>query len=101
MTALADLVATSRQVAATRARSVKTRVLADYLRTLGAQELEIAVRYLAGEIRQGRIGIGPAALQACATDAAPTSTLALLDVDRVLDELAALSGSGSGAQRTA
>ena len=31
------------------------------------QELEIAVLFLSGEIRQGRIGIGPSALRAGVT----------------------------------
>ena len=70
MTLLATVVATSRQVATTSARSVKTRLLADCLRTMNADELELAVLYLSGEIRQGRIGIGPSALRDCATEAA-------------------------------
>ncbi len=99
MTLLATLVATSSQVAATSARSAKTRLLADCLRGMNADELEIAVLYLSGEIRQGRIGIGPSALRDCVAGAAAEPSLELLEVDRMLDELAATRGSGSGAKR--
>jgi DNA ligase-1 len=63
MTLFATVVATSRQVAATPARSAKIRLLADCLLSLELAELEIAVLFLSGEVRQGRIGIGPAILR--------------------------------------
>jgi DNA ligase-1 len=101
MTLLATVVATSREVAATSARSAKTRLLADRLRALTADELEIAVQYLSGEIRQGRIGIGGAAVRSSVAGAAAEPQLHLLDVDRALDELAEIRGSGSTARRAA
>jgi DNA ligase-1 len=101
MTLLANVVATSRQVAATAARSIKTRLLADCLRGMSAEELEITVLYLSGEIRQGRIGIGPSALSACAADAALVPSLQVIEVDRLLEELATIRGSGSSARRAA
>jgi ATP-dependent DNA ligase I len=101
MALLTTVVTTSSQVAEASARSVKTRLLADCLRTLDREELEIAVMYLSGEIRQGRIGIGPSALRICTQSPAPTPNLELLEVDRILDELMAISGSGSSAKRTA
>jgi DNA ligase-1 len=100
MTPLTALVATSSQVALTSARSLKTRLLADFLRTVDSEELEIAVLYLSGEIRQGRIGIGPAVLRSCAQTPAPAPGLSLIEVDRALDELTTISGSGSSARRT-
>jgi DNA ligase-1 len=99
MSLLATVVATSRQVATTSARSVKTRLLADSLRTMNADELELAVLYLSGEIRQGRIGIGPSALRDCATQPASEPGLQLIEVDRALSELAEIRGSGSSARR--
>jgi DNA ligase-1 len=101
MTLLAVVVAASRQVATTSARSAKIRMLAECLRTLSAEELEIAVLFLSGEIRQGRIGIGPSTLRSCAQSAASTANLELLEVDRLLDELAEIRGSGSSARRSA
>jgi len=99
-TLFSNVVATSSQVAQTSARSGKTRLLANFLRTLGVEELEISVLYLAGEVRQGRIGIGPSVLRASVQAPASAPTLAVLEVDRVLGELAAISGSGSSARRT-
>jgi DNA ligase-1 len=101
MTLLATVVAASRQVAATSARSAKTRLLADCLRAMNADELEIAVLYLSGEIRQGRIGIGPSILRGCMTNAAADPGLGILEVDALLTALAAIRGSGSGAKRAA
>jgi DNA ligase 1 len=101
MTLLATVVAASRQVAAASARSAKTRLLADCLRAMGPDELEIAVLYLSGEIRQGRIGIGPSILRDSAAGAASDPALELLEVDRLLTELAAIRGGGSAAKRAA
>jgi DNA ligase 1 len=99
MALLTTVVVTSAQVAREAARSVKTRLLAECLRALDPAELEIAVLYLSGEIRQGRIGIGPSVLRDCAQAPAPTPSLSLLDVDRAFEELTAIAGSGSGALR--
>ena len=101
MTLFATVVDTSRQVAKTSARSVKARLLADCLRTMNAEELEVAVLYLSGQIRQGRIGIGPSALRACAAEAASAPGLHVLEVDGLLEELATMRGGGSSARRAA
>ncbi|HUQ11978.1 MAG TPA: ATP-dependent DNA ligase [Steroidobacteraceae bacterium] len=101
MTLLASVVATSRQVATTSGRLAKIRLIADCLRTLDARELELGVLYLSGEIRQGRIGIGPSALYACARTPATAPSLNIAEVDSALDELAIMRGGGSGARRTA
>jgi DNA ligase-1 len=66
---------------------------------MSPEEIEIAVVYLAGEIRQGRIGIGPAALRECVATAAAEPGLELLEVDRRLEALAGERGGGSGARR--
>ena len=55
---LEALVATSQQVAATRSRLAKRASLADLLRRAEADDIEILVAYLAGELRQRRTGIG-------------------------------------------
>jgi DNA ligase-1 len=60
----------------------------------------LAVSYLAGLPRQGRIGIGPAALhEARPTAAAETATLRLQEVDAALQQLTEVRGSGSAAER--
>jgi len=69
---LAELVLTSAAVAATRARSAKQASLAALLARLAPDEVEIAIGFLEGAPRQGRIGVGWAALEAArATPAAP------------------------------
>jgi DNA ligase-1 len=101
MTLLASLVDTSRRVGATSARLGKVRELAATLRALAPDEIEIGVSYLAGETRQGRFGIGYAALsEASAGVGAREATLSLTEVNRRLDEIAALRGAGTAARRT-
>jgi len=115
VTALATLVATSERVAATAARSTKVRELAALLRLLAPEEIEVAVHYLSGDLPQGQIGIGGAALRRAAEatlhDAggtatefaagAPAAQLAILDVDRSITELATIRGAGSAVRREA
>jgi DNA ligase-1 len=101
MTLLASVVEASRQIAAAPARSVKTRLLAESLRAMSPDELELAVLYLSGEVRQGRIGVGPSILRGSVSGAAPEPGLELMEVDRLIGELALIRGSGSGARRTA
>jgi len=97
---LADLVATSRRVAETRARSEKTGALADLLRRLGPEEIDIAVAFLSGHLRQGRIGLGGAALRSAITgSSAAEPTLTLGEVDAAFARIAAASGAGSTAAR--
>jgi len=97
---LADLVATSRRVAETRSRSEKTGALADLLRRLGPDEIDVAVAYLSGHLRQGRIGLGGAALRnAMPETAAPEPSLSLREVDAGFERIAAVSGAGSTAER--
>ena len=100
MTLLADLVDTSHRVGASAGRLVKVRELAALLAALQPEEIEIAAHYLAGEIPQGRIGIGFAALQdAAAGEPAQRHSLTILDVDARLTALAATRGAGSAARR--
>ena len=61
---LYDIVAASRSVSETSARSDKIRHLAACLRLAEPDAIETAVALLSGETRQGRIGLGPAALRA-------------------------------------
>lgn len=97
---LGDLSQTSKRVAGTSARLEKIDLLAAALRKLAGQEIPVAVAYLSGELPQGRIGIGPALLEAALPDAAAAEpTLSLLEVDAALDCIAAVSGPGSTTER--
>jgi len=102
MTMLASLVEVSGRVAAESARLGKVRELARFLRTLEPPEVGLGVLYLAGEVPQGRCGIGPTALrEALATESASAPVLTLSDVDTLLTSIAELCGKGVAARRAA
>jgi len=97
---LADLVATSTAVQAVRGRLDKIGRLGTLLEGLRGDEARIAVAFLSGSLRQGRLGIGGAALRD-ARDVSPAAAprLALLDVDRAFAEMGAMAGPGSARAR--
>src|SRR5712691_2327857 len=97
VTPLSDVVRTSTQVAGTPSRLAKVRELADCLGRLQPDEIRIAIPYLSGEIRQGKLSLGYASLQSAR--AGPAPTLTLLEVDRAFDELKAIKGKGAAARR--
>ncbi|HEX4649387.1 MAG TPA: hypothetical protein VH111_11200, partial [Steroidobacteraceae bacterium] len=100
MTLLAAVAATSQRVGATSARRAKVRELAALLGALEPDEIQIAAAYLAGEIPQGRIGIGFSALQTAAAEPpAGGATLSITEADRRLAALAATRGAGSAQSR--
>ena len=102
---LAELAAASERVAAATGRNDKTKQLADVLRRIDRTEIPFAVASLSGHTRQGRIGIGYAAIRAALDTASrpdsPSSAepLTLLDVDRAFDELVIVKGRGSAHAR--
>ena len=98
---LAELVATSRAIAATRARLAKLALLADCLRRLEPSEVPIGVAWLSGELPQRRIGVGWATLQAALGEAGPQRGPGptLHEVDEVLTRIAGLQGTGSSRER--
>ena len=100
MTRLADLVATSQRVADTSGRLAKVAALAELLRRLAPEEIEIAVAYLSGETRQGKLGLGYAALRDARGGGEPHGDpLTLAEVDAALERLSATGGKGSAAAR--
>ncbi|GAA5126847.1 ATP-dependent DNA ligase [Haloechinothrix salitolerans] len=98
---LADVVAASGRLAATRSRKAKIAVLAEVLRAAERGERAVAVAFLTGQPLQGRLGTGWRTLAELDVEPAPEPTLTLSDVDTALSELAATTGSGSAAKRTA
>ena len=97
---LAELLAASERVAATRSRLAKIDALAECLRRLDASEVALGVAYLSGDTRQGRIGIGYAALKdALAATPAGAPGLTLAQVDQALARLDQTKGEGSAAGR--
>jgi DNA ligase 1 len=97
---LFDIVSTSRRVRETSARSEKVRHLAECLRRAEPDGIETVVALLSGEPRQGRIGLGPAALREAMPPAgAPIPELTVAEVDAALEQLARVRGAGSAADR--
>ena len=97
---LQELVQTSRRVAATRGRLAKIALLADLLKRAGLEEIEIAVAFLSGALRQGRIGIGYATLRAAKPEhAADAPSLELDALDAALQCLANATGKGSAREK--
>ncbi|HYX92391.1 MAG TPA: ATP-dependent DNA ligase [Myxococcaceae bacterium] len=98
---LADVVQTSRALAATRSRLAKVALLAETLRRLPPEEIAIGVSWLVGSLRQGRIGIGGALLRDAMRDApaAGAALLELREVDAAFSALASLAGAGSAMER--
>ena len=95
MTLLADLVATSATLSATASRKAKVGALADLLRTLAPDEIAVAVAFLTGVPRQGRIGVGWARVSALQGRAA-TPSVTVGDLDAALDALGGVRGTRIG-----
>lgn len=98
-TRLAAVVDASSEVAATRARSTKVRVLAELLRCVGPGEVAMCVGFLSGVPRQGRVGVGYATVYGVDVPPAAEPSLTVTELDRAIDEIAADSGAGSPARR--
>ena len=100
---LADVVATSAEVAATRSRKAKVAALAAQLSRVTASapdEIATLTSYLAGSLRQRRTGLGWRSMQSLPPAAAEPS-LTVLEVHEAFARLADLSGAGSQAARSA
>jgi DNA ligase 1 len=95
---LAEVVATSAAVAATRSRTAKIAALAGLLRRLEPDEVEPAVGFLAGTPRQ-RTGVGWASVFRLDVPAATQASLTVRDVDVLLSALETVSGAGSVTRR--
>ena len=97
---LSEIVNTSTVVASTSSRGKKVELLADVLRRLAPDEIAIAIGFLTGWPRQGKLGIGWATLDAARPpNAAAGATLTVAEVDQAFTALKAMKGSNSAAQR--
>jgi DNA ligase-1 len=97
---LAEIVATSAQIAGTRSRREKTALLSDCIRRLPRPLLEVGIAYLAGDLPQGKLGVGYAALARLREgETAAASTLDLGDVDAAFSAIKAEGGGGSVERR--
>jgi DNA ligase 1 len=99
MTLLVDVVTASREVAGTSSRSRKVAVLAELLRRLDAAEVPIAVGFLSGVPRQGRVGVGYSTIHGVEHARAVDPTLTVGDLDRAIVAVSEATGAGSAARR--
>jgi ATP-dependent DNA ligase I len=95
VTLFADVVEASRLVSETRSRSRKIAILAELLGAVNPEEVPICVGLLSGLPRQGRIGIGYAAVYGVAATPGAEPSLTVADLDDALSEIEAARGSGS------
>ncbi|MBB3675115.1 ATP-dependent DNA ligase [Modestobacter versicolor] len=98
---LADVLAASAAVTATRSRTAKAQAIAELLRRADHDEVQPVTAWLSGEPRQGRLGLGWRTLSRLTGDPAATPSLTVGAVDGALAELAGTSGPGSAARRDA
>jgi DNA ligase-1 len=99
---LDELVQTSAAVAATSGRLDKIGKLAMLLGRLAPEEAPIAIGFLIGWPRQGKLGVGWSSASAASEQTPANSpSLDLRDVDAVFDELKSVKGKSSAGRRTA
>jgi len=96
---LTEVVETATVVAQSSARNDKVAALAELLTQTDPAEAPIVVGLLTGEIRQGRIGVGWAAVRDLDVKPASETSLTVVDVDEAMTDVAGISGSGSKAKR--
>ena len=96
---LAQIVAASAEVRATRSRKKKTAALAACIRAMEAEELLAGVSMLTGLPQQGKVGLGYATVYGTEVAPALEASLELLELDRILDEIKGTKGSGSAKRR--
>ena len=98
---LADVVRGSAEVAATRSRLAKVRVLAGLLTAAGDRAgVRTVAGFLVGQPAQGRVGVGWRTLSGLLGDgAAAEPVLTVAEVDATLTAVAAAVGPGSAARR--
>jgi len=95
---VAELVDASVAVTATPARNEKVALLAALLARAGDDEVAPVVSWLSGELTQRQIGVGYALLRERPAPAAQPS-LTVVELERALGRIGALSGPGSVAAR--
>lgn len=96
---LARIVETSGRVTVTSKRLEKIALIAALLEQLQPEEVEVAVSFLSGSLRQGRIGIGYSTFLEVIGSPAVDSSLELLEVDRGFEALKSTQGSGSAGRK--
>jgi DNA ligase-1 len=99
VTLLAEVARASARVAQNPGRLAKVREIAALLKRLEPDEIDIAIPFLSGELRQGKLSIGYSALQAARRRVQTEPALALRDVDSIFGQLKGTKGKGAATQR--
>ncbi len=95
---LAEVVAASREVSATRSRTAKVVTMAACLAEAGPDEREVVASYLGGSLLQRRTGLGWRGVSGLPEPGEDPSLL-VLEVHDAFERLAAMSGTGSQGRR--
>jgi DNA ligase-1 len=99
VTLLADVAAASRKLTETRSRSRKVAILAELLGRLEPSEVPLAVGFLSGAPRQGRIGVGYSTIYGIEGPPAAEPSVTVEELDRAISAVQGTTGSGSAAAR--
>lgn len=97
---LIDVVVTSMEVAAESGRKAKAIRIAKLLSSAHPATAGLAVGFLTGDLRQGRVGVGFASMRDLSDSGATAATLTVDDVDQMVDRIQATTGPGSKAKRS-
>ncbi|MFC7307658.1 ATP-dependent DNA ligase [Streptomyces monticola] len=95
---LADVATTSREIAATGARSKKTALLAELFTKMTPDEAPLVVSYLSGRLPQRKIGVGWSSLRQPPPPAAEP-TIHVRELHETFDRIAAVTGKGAQGER--
>ncbi len=95
---LAEVVATSATVSATRSRKAKVAAIAELLGRVSVPETAVVTSYVGGALLQRRTGLGWRGLQTL-PEPADSPGLEVLEVHESFERIAALAGAGSQAAR--
>ncbi len=95
---LADIVASSATVSATRSRKAKVAAIAVMLGRVSVEEAAVVTAYLGGVLPQRRTGIGWRGLQTL-PEPADRPSLEVLEVHETFERIAAMGGAGSQSRR--
>lgn len=99
MTLLADLVRASGDVTATSSRTAKIAHLADLLKRLEPDEVAVAVGFLSGAPRQGKVGVGWSTVYNVDCAPADEPSITIGEVDEAIDVVRSTTGPGSATKR--
>lgn len=92
---LSRLVQTWKDVRSTRSRTAKISLVADLLVGCPPESSATVVSYLSGELPQGRIGLGYAAVGSVEAEPATTTAITVAEIDQTLTDIKATTGAGS------